>query len=65
MAGKFIESLKIIISHKSQVINHYNPFATITSLTELYFRFTRFILLVQTQKVISMKYGSSISNLKP
>ena len=38
-----------------------NPFATITSLSELYFRF-RFILLVQTKKVISMNYGSSTSS---
>ena len=38
-----------------------NPFATITSLSELYFRFRRFILLVQTKKVISMNYGSSTS----
>ena len=37
-----------------------NPFATITGLSELYFRF-RFILLVQTTKVISMNYDSSIS----
>ena len=36
-----------------------NPFATITSLPELCFRFGRFILLVQTKKVISMNYGSS------
>ena len=27
-----------------------NPFATITSLPELYFRFRRIILLVQTKK---------------
>ena len=38
-----------------------NPFATITSLSELYFRFRRFILLVQTKKVISMNYGSGTS----
>ena len=38
-----------------------NPFATITSLCELSFRFRRFILLVQTAKVISMNYGSSTS----
>ena len=31
-----------------------NPFAMITSLSELYFRFRRFILLVQTKRVISM-----------
>ena len=39
-----------------------NPFATITSLSELYFRFTRFTLLGQTKKVISMSYGSSSSS---
>ena len=38
-----------------------NPFATITSLSELYFRFRRFILLVQTKKVTSMNYGNSTS----
>ena len=38
-----------------------NPFATITSLSGLYFRFRRFVLLVQTKKVISMDYGSSTS----
>ena len=27
-----------------------NPFATITGLSELYFRFRRFVLLVQTKK---------------
>ena len=37
-----------------------NPFAMITSLSELYFRFKRFILLVQTKKVIPMNCGSSI-----
>ena len=31
-----------------------NPFATITSLSELYFRFRRFILSVQIKKVIPM-----------
>ena len=41
-----------------------NPFATITGLSELYFRF-RFILLVQTTKVISMNYDSSTSYWKP
>ena len=39
-----------------------NPFATIISLFELYFRSRRFILLVQTKKVISMNYGSSKSS---
>ena len=42
-----------------------NLFATITSLSELYFRIRRFILLVQTKKVISMNYGSSTSSWKP
>ena len=42
-----------------------NPFATITSLSELYFRFRRFILLVQTKKSISMNYGSSTNSGKP
>ena len=37
-------------------------FATITSLSELYFRCRRFILLVQTNKVISVNYGSSLSS---
>ena len=42
-----------------------NSFPTITTLAELYFRFRRFILLVQTKKVISMKYRSSTSSWKP
>ena len=42
-----------------------NPIATITSQSELYFRFRRFILLVQAKKVISMNYGSSKSSWKP
>ena len=42
-----------------------NTFATITRLSELYFRIRRFSLLVQTKKVISMNYGSSTSIWKP
>ena len=42
-----------------------NPFAAIASLSELYCRFRRSILLVQTKKVIFMNYGSSTSSLKP
>ena len=42
-----------------------NPFAMITSLSELYFRSRRFILMVQMKKVIFMKYGSSSSSWKP
>ena len=41
-----------------------NPFVTITSLS-VNFRIRRFILLVQTKKVISMNYGSSTSSWKP
>ena len=42
-----------------------NPFATITSLSELYLRIRRFFSLVQTKKVISMNYGSSTRSWKP
>ena len=35
-----------------------NPFATIINLSELYFRFRRFILFVKTKKMISMNYHS-------
>ena len=38
---------------------------TITSLSELYLRLRRFILLVQTKNVISMNYVSSTSSWKP
>ena len=38
-----------------------SPFATITSLPELDFRFRRFILLIQTKNMICMSYGSSTS----
>ena len=38
-----------------------NPFARITSLSELHFRFKRFILFVQTIKIISMSYDSNTS----
>ena len=41
-----------------------NPFATITSLSDFYFRFRRFIILVETKKVISMNYGSCTSSWK-
>ena len=41
-----------------------NPFAIITNLPLLFFRFRRFILLVQMKKVISMNYGSSTSSWK-
>ena len=39
-----------------------NPFAAITSLSELNFRSRRFIFLVQMKKVISMNYSSSTNS---
>ena len=42
-----------------------NPFAMITSLSELYFRIIRFILLVQKEKMVSVNYGSSTRSWKP
>ena len=44
-----------------QVWQPQEPFATITSLSELYFQFRRFILLVQMKKVISTNYNHSVS----
>ena len=41
-----------------------NPFAAVTSLSGLYFRFRKFILLVITKKVIYVNYGSSRSSWK-
>ena len=35
-----------------------NPLAMITSLSEVYFRLRKFILLIQTKKAISRNYGS-------
>ena len=43
--------------------NFKNPFATITSLPELYFRFRRFILLVQTKKWFLFKKVISIISM--
>ena len=48
-----------------QVWQLQEPFSTITSLFELYFRIRIFILLVETKKVIFMNYGSSTSGWKP
>ena len=42
-----------------------NYFPTITTLSELYFRFRRFILLVHMKKRISTNYDSSTSCWKP
>ena len=48
-----------------QVWQLKNPFSTITSLLELYFRIRRLIFLVHTEKVISINHGSSTSSRKP
>ena len=42
-----------------------NLFVKIMSLSEHYFTFRRFIMLVQMKKLISMSYGSSASCWKP
>ena len=42
-----------------------NPFTMITSLSRLYFRFRRFIMLVRMKKMISMSYGSRTRSWKP
>ena len=39
-----------------------NPCATINSLSKLYFRFRRFILLLQVKEGISINYDSSTSS---
>ena len=44
--------------------NFKNPFPTITSLSELSFKFRKINLLVQIKKVISMRYGSTTSSWK-
>ena len=59
-----IDSFFIIISI-CKYDSFKNLFATITSLSELSFRFRRFILLIQMKKVISMSYSSSSSSRKP
>ena len=45
--------------------NFKNLFAAVTSLPELSFRFWRFILLVQLERVISINYSSSKKTWKP
>ena len=45
-----------------ETLYHQSNFAAITSLSEFYFRFRRFILLLQPKKVISVIYGSSTSS---
>ena len=45
-----------------KVMDSFDSFAMITSLSELYVRIRRFFSLVQTKKMISMNYGSSTSS---
>ena len=45
--------------------NFKNSLATITKLSELYFRFRRFILLLKMKEAISMDYGSCTRSWKP
>ena len=47
----------------SKIGNFKNPFAMITSLPQLLFGSSRFILLVRTKEVISVSYSSS-TNLR-
>ena len=60
--AKFLESDRLSCFISTCKFGSFkNPFAAITSLSELYFRLGRFILLVQTKEMISMNYGSSTS----
>ena len=54
----------VLLAYAGSFGSFKNPFATITSLSEFYFTFRKFILFVQTRKVIFMNYGSSISSWK-
>ena len=65
LANSVIISNNLILRWLTFLLRSQNPFAMISSLSELYFRFRRFILLVQMKKVISMNYGSSASCWKP
>ena len=60
--SEVMDSCFISICKFGSIKNH--PFAMITSLSKLHLR-SRFILLVQTKKVISMSYNSSTSSWKP
>ena len=53
----------ILLAYASLAVQ--NHFATIANLPELYFIIRRFILFVETKKVISVNYGSSTSSWKP
>ena len=55
----FWERMDSCFSSICKFVSFKNPFAMITSLSELYFRFRRFVLLVQTKKVISMNLAAA------
>ena len=61
----FWEVMDCCVSSICKFGSFKNHFATITRLSELYFRFRRFILLIQTKKVISLNYGGSTGCWKP
>ena len=66
MRAKFLGSDKLFCFISISLSGSFKtPFETTTSLPEIYFGFRRFILLVQTIKVISMSYDSSKSSSKP
>ena len=69
--AKFLESNFVLFLHnfffffffaRCKFGSFKNPFETITSLSELYFRTRGFIFLVQTKKVIFMNYETSASS---
>ena len=55
----------VLLADPSLAEGTKKPIETVTSLPELYFRFRRFILLIQMKKVISMNYDNSTSSWKP
>ena len=60
--AKFLESDRLFcFINICKVDSFRRPFAVITSLPELYFRFRRFIHLVEMKNVISMNYDRSTS----
>ena len=63
--SNFCEAIDSYINSISKFGSFKNPLATITSLPEVYFRLRKFVLLIQTKKVISRNYGSNTSSWKP
>ena len=66
MRAKFLGSNRLFCFNSIFKFGSFkNPFATISSLSELYFWIRRLILFMQTKKMISVNYGSSTSTWKP